>query len=308
MNHSGHRFLIAGAVTLLLGAAGRLKAADRRLPPAAARVIQANFPDAKITGIGKERERGAWYYEVNLKDDGRRFEVEVTKEGVIGEIEARIKISDIPAGLLNVIRRRVADGRVTRVEKHERRGIARNGKFVPLKEPRIMYEVKYRDRDGNRREVEVRSNRILELPETARSQLAARFPRARISEVEAEDDEGIMIYVVTLRDGQQTIEVDILGDGRILEIETAAQPGQIPPNVSKVLNSDRELRRTDGKRILRRETWAAVEDGEIVGRHDVTFIAIVTRGDRMREYRFDGRGKLLGEPEWEDAGDGDDDD
>ncbi|MBT4815429.1 MAG: hypothetical protein HON70_07005, partial [Lentisphaerae bacterium] len=121
-----------GCALLLFAVALPLAAADRRLPSAAAKVIEANFPDAKITGVGRERERGAYYYEVNLKQGSRRFEVEVTSEGVIGEIEAKVKITDVPAALLKVIRRRVGDGRIVRVEKHERRGIARGGRFVPL--------------------------------------------------------------------------------------------------------------------------------------------------------------------------------
>ena len=298
-------FLVAAPAALLPTPA---VAASRRLPPAAARVIKANFPNATITGIGKERERGAWYYEVNLREGGRKFEVEVTKEGVIGEIEAKVRLSDVPDELLSVIRKQVGGARISRVEKHERRGIARSGKFVPLKEPRIMYEVKYYTADGRRHERQFASNQILELPDEVRAQLKASFPHAKVREVEAEDDEGIMVFVVELVEGEKRIEINVLADGRIIERELETEIHQAPAAILKALKADKKLRRSDPKRIYKRETQAAVEDGKLVARHDVTYVVRVVRGNRMREYRFDGRGKQLNKPDWEPLGDEDDDD
>ena len=298
------------AASVLLGSSPAV-AADHTLPPAAAKVIKANFPNATITGIGRERERGARYYEVNLRESGRKYEVEITKEGVIGEIEAKVKLSDVPDELLGTIRKRVGAGRISRVEKHERRGIARAGKFVPLKEPRVMYEVKYYTVDGRRREVQVASDRILELPDEVRGRLKAAFPQARIREVEAEDDDGIMVFMVELVDGDERIEVNVLADGRIMERLLQTDIGQAPPAILKILKADKELRRSDAKRIYKRETRAVVEDGKIVPRRDTSYVVFVMREDRMREYLFDGDGKPLNEPQWEavdDEDDGDDED
>jgi len=290
-------------------------AAPPELPEGAARAIRANFPGLAVTGVGRERERGAWYYEVNLKGGGRHFGVEVTEEGVIGEIEGVVKFGDLPDELLQKARERVGSGHVTRVEKHERRGIARNGKLVPLSEPRISYDVKYVDASGQRREFQLASNQILELPDAVRKQIEGRFAGAKITEVEAEDDEGVIIHAVTLSQQGETFELDALADGRIIAMETAAQLSSVPKHSLALVQSDKGVRTTDVQRLYRRETWATVEKGRLVERRDVTYIIRVFRKDAEREYRFDSRGRLLNRPAWQDRADddesaegGDDDD
>jgi hypothetical protein len=161
--------VVGSVAVLFLATYLPAQAASFGLPEAAAKVIKANFPDATITSVGRERERGAWYYEVTLKEaGGRRFEVEVTEAGVLGEIEGVVRLNDLPDELVKVVRERVGGGRITRVEKHERRGIARNGQFVALPEPRLSYEIKYVDAAGARREFQVASNQVLELPDEVR--------------------------------------------------------------------------------------------------------------------------------------------
>ena len=299
---------VATCTFLLLAMALPSMAEEHRLPPAAAKVIKANFPDARITDIGRERERGAYYYEVDLKQGSRRFEVEVTKEGVIGEIEAKIKISDVPAELMKAIRKRVGDGRIVRVEKHERRGIARRGKFVPLKSPRIMYEVKYYTADGDRREVQVASDEFLELPRKVLAAIKREFPGAKVREVEAEDDEGVMLFVVELEHEEGDSEVIVDRKGRIVERETSLEMNDVPVPVRRSLREDPELRKTKNVEVVKREIFFVVEKERLVGRHDVLYIARAKRRDEEREYRFDGRGKLLETSDWESVDDDDDDD
>ncbi len=300
----GHmRRLGAGLAILLLAGLGRTAAhaAQWSLPEPAMRALKAHFPEATITGVGRERERGAWYYEVTLRaGGGRRFEVEVTEDGVIGEIEAVVKLGDLPEELVKTVRERVGNGRVTRVEKHERRGIARNGKFVPLETPRTSYEVTYVDAAGRRRQFQVMSNQILELPEEVRRQLAGRFPGARIAEAEAEDDEGIIIHAVTLKRNGEEFEVDLLPDGRILELETPVEPGAMPKAALAAVQADKEVRKSDAQKLYRREVFFTVEKGKLVERRDMTYVVRVFRKDAEREYRFDGRGKLLNRPAWEE--------
>lgn len=170
----------AAVLVLALAATPTTAAADRALPPRAAAVIAATFPDATVTGIGRERERGAWYYEVALRNGGRRMEVEITDEGVIGEIESKVASADMPAVVLQRILARIGAGRIARIEKHERYGIARSGRFVPLQTPTIMYEVKYLTARGERRELQVSSNEILELDERILHSIQAEYPGSTI--------------------------------------------------------------------------------------------------------------------------------
>lgn len=302
---------------------------------AAIDAIKANFPGMKVVDVDRETERGARYYEVNLTDGKRRFEVEVSPDGVIGEIEAVVSVHDLPPALFEKLRERVGRGRVVRVEKHERRGIARSGKFVPLDEPRISYEAKYVTARGDRREIQLDSNEILELPDKVLASLQATFPGTEIDEVEVEDDGGILLYVVELEaadddddgdddddrhgrrhddddddDGEMEgpLWVVLTRDGVIIEKETPVKARDYPKAIARAMKDDREIRRADKVRLTKRLTAGVVEKGRLVARRDMVYVLQIFRGGRTREYQFDGRGKLKRKSDWEDGWYDDDDD
>ena len=54
------------------------KKGKKSLPEAAREAIKKAFPKAKIRSVEREREHGVLYYEVNMKDKDKRFEVEVS--------------------------------------------------------------------------------------------------------------------------------------------------------------------------------------------------------------------------------------
>ena len=136
---------------LLTATQGTAEAKSKRnqLPQAVVRTIQERFPDAKVTGFGKEREQGVRYYEVNLCQGESKIEVEVAPDGNIGEIESKVSFNELSADDQTKIRKGTHGGRIIRVEKHQRIGRPGNGTFVPLKLPTTFYEVKYYQ--GNRK-------------------------------------------------------------------------------------------------------------------------------------------------------------
>jgi len=288
-------------------------ARTNRLPAKAAQAIKLNFPDAKITSIGRERERGAWYYDVNLADGKRKIEVEVTEDGVIGEIEGRVLFSDIPKSLQEKVRKRVGRGKLVRVEKHERRGVARSGKFVPISKPRISYEVKYYDVSGKRRELQLASSEVLEIPEEVLTMVGRNFPKARVREVEMEDDDGVQLFVLSLREGKTRFTVVSSREGFLVEREVRLEPKKLPGAARSFLGKSKDWQRASSSQVSGWDTYLAVEEGELVKHRDQTYIVILKRKKRVKEYRFDGRGRLTSESKWQDAdfdGDGhhDDDD
>jgi len=274
------------------------------LPKPAAEAIKAFFPKARITGVGRERERGAWYYEVTLKEDDRRFEAEVTSEGVIGEVESRVPFGSVPEPLQQTIRQRVGAGRLTAVEKHERHGIARSGRFVPLKTPRILYEVKFTTVAGERREFQVASNEVLELPEAVVKAVQTAFPGATIAEAEAEADDGILLFSVELKTTEGAAYAGLSRDGQILEQETPGRWQDAPAGIARAIEA--EARPGDTKLLLKRQTAAMVEDGKIVEHRETAYIVRLTRGDKMRELVFDDSGRLTNRSDWVAAGPEDD--
>jgi uncharacterized membrane protein YkoI len=299
--------LCAVVIVPLIVALPAVQAKSSELPEKAAQVIKANFPGARITGVGRERERGAWYYEVVLKDGESRFEVEVTEDGVIGEIEAKVLVDDLPPELQEKVRTQVGQGRLVRVEKHERRGVARSGKFVPLSRTRISYEIKYYNVAGERRELQLASSEVMELSAQVRLMVAQRFPEARIDEAEVEDDDGVLLHVLSLRQDKNRFTVVLSQDGEIVECEQVVEASALPQAARDALDGDRDWRLAKEPRVVALETYATVEDGKLVNRRDRTYLVSIRRDGKIKEYRFDGRGRLTQETDWESADDDDDD-
>jgi hypothetical protein len=141
---------LAGALTLVVLICGlpitdALDEEFDELTTAAAAAVKKSFPTATIMGVGQEREQGVLYYEVVLRDRGERVEVEVTPDGAIGEIESVVSIADVPQAAREQILRNVLGTDVTRVERHEVRGAAKGGTFVPVNPPAVFFEVEYQD-------------------------------------------------------------------------------------------------------------------------------------------------------------------
>jgi hypothetical protein len=120
------------------------------LPAPVAQTIKEKFPGATVVGFVMEREPGVRYYEVNLRRDEDRIEVEVAPDGSIGEIESRVALEGLSEAHQARLREAVGRGKIHRVEKHVRVGRGRNGTFAPLKSPVGFYEVKYYDGDRRR--------------------------------------------------------------------------------------------------------------------------------------------------------------
>jgi len=118
------------------------KDGGKQLPAAAARTLTEKFPGATILSVGREREEGVRYYEVNLRRGKDRIEVEIAPDGSIGEIESVVTLSGLPKAHQKRIREAVGKGKIRRVEKHVRVGRGKNGVFAPLKTPVGFYEVK----------------------------------------------------------------------------------------------------------------------------------------------------------------------
>ena len=127
------------------------------LPPEAAAAVQALFPDATLVAIGQEREYGVFYYEVALRTGEATIELEVTTDGVVGEVETEVALADVPPPAQAEIARLTGGGPVGHVERHEVRGVPRGSTFAPVDPPVVFYEVTY-ERDGIRREVSVASD------------------------------------------------------------------------------------------------------------------------------------------------------
>ncbi len=142
------RTLWATALTAICGclaAVGADEAAEKAplLTAAAQQAILKAFPAATIDEVDTESEDGVEYFEVELEQAGKKLDVEVSAEGVIGEVGSAVQMEELPEAVAKIVVDTTKGARITRVEKHEVRGVAKDGKFVPVTPPEVGFEVKY---------------------------------------------------------------------------------------------------------------------------------------------------------------------
>lgn len=257
-------FLLMG-VSALLAAAVHAKQSDRHrigraedydpaidpaeaLPEAAGEVIRRVFPEAAVAQVGREREHGVMLYEVTLREDGGEFELEVTADGVIGEIERVVELDDVPDEVAEGIRRAAKGGKIRHIERHERRGTFRSGRAVRLDEPTVTYEVtSYRG--GRRHYTVVTSDELAAgrgLPEAVRRTIEARFPGATVGKIERGHALGVALFEVELETEEGDVEAVISGEGVLVEVESEIDEKEAPAAVRRALKRLAGERRIEG--------------------------------------------------------------
>lgn len=93
--------LAAGAVSL--PGLGAEKRSGTELPPPVRAAMDHRFPDALLTAAERETENGNVVYDIELKHQGRKYEMDVKEDGTILEIEKEIKPADIPPAVSKVV-------------------------------------------------------------------------------------------------------------------------------------------------------------------------------------------------------------
>jgi len=146
--------IAAVTMGLVLGMLSSAHARARRLPPKAAKAVKKAFPNAKIVDTELENENGVKLYEVTVVDDDRRFEVTVSPQGTLVEIENDVPVKDLPGPVVKTVAKHAKGGRITEAEKVEARAVVKAGKLVKLDKPRTFYEIEVR-KGGKELEINV---------------------------------------------------------------------------------------------------------------------------------------------------------
>ena len=157
MTKTGKIVVLAGMAMLVLAtwqiaaakSAKRNKAGKQTLPPAAATAIKRAFPKATIDQVERETVR-AVLYEVELKQNRKEIEVQVTPDGRIVEVGKAVAKKDLPKAVAKTLARLAGDARIREIEREETRAVL---KLVKLKKPLVVYEAEF---VRNGKEIEVR--------------------------------------------------------------------------------------------------------------------------------------------------------
>ncbi len=323
---NGRRVLasIAGTMLLVIGIGVGARASE--LPDKAQAALEKAFPGVQVRDVEREKEFGARYYGAEITVNGRRLEVEVSPDGVIGEVESVVDGKDVPAAIQEAIARQLKDKTIVKVERHERRASAKSGSWVPLSSPVIFYDVKYKD--GSRRKSLIldesgKSARNLDhdedndrddgedddeeavavesLPSAVTNAIQSQFSGSRLTsaKLETEDDDeeeaASALYEVKFEHQNRQLEAKVDEKGAVSEIKEHLEPGKLPTAISDSL-----------KKTYPRAKVTEVEK-VLAGDKPIYEVELDADGETI-EVVLDADGKVLRHKVDVDEDDGDDDD
>lgn len=114
------------------------------LPATVTKALEARFPGQVPLSAEKETEAGALVYEVKVRHDGKAYEATVSPEGTIQRIhtikkEDRIPVSELPALVVESLKRRFPDGVLLSAEKE--RSLIRSYFEVKVRSNGFVFDV-----------------------------------------------------------------------------------------------------------------------------------------------------------------------
>ena len=109
-----------------------------KLPPAVAKAVMDNCPNAEIDKLSVEKEAGVTLYDIEFK--AGRGEIEIAEDGSVIDIATVVKTRELPAAALAAIQNGAAGATIKLIEKSEVRAEVRNGRVVKLASPRYIFE------------------------------------------------------------------------------------------------------------------------------------------------------------------------
>lgn len=284
------------ALVLLLTASSALAAV--RVPASVEQAVRREFPDAQVRSVEREREGGVLIYEVNLIENGKRIEVEFAPDGTIGEIESVVDEDDVPPHTLAALKHRVGNGRITSIERHERRGEPRGGRFVPLEQPKVIYEAKY-VQGSSRRAVGVRYEDNVKLPDAAAAAIAGNYGERAMQAAYARQRDGLPLFLVTVKNKDGVKEVLIDAAGQVVEVTQAVDTKDVPDLVRRTMigRTPRGTRLSGVKRV---ERHATIADGKVAPAAESRQVYEVTlvRGEHQSRISVAGNGALVEQTQW----------
>lgn len=145
--------VVIGAVVCAVAYAGKCKKKKPKLPAAAKAAVKALYPKGEIEEVEVEKE-GIKLYEVELEQNGKEYEVAVTADGNVVEVETEIGLASLPPRVRAAITEAAEGGKVGEVTKEVTYAVV---KLVVLDKPVTSYEAEV-VKDGSECEIEVAAN------------------------------------------------------------------------------------------------------------------------------------------------------
>jgi uncharacterized membrane protein YkoI len=101
-----NRLLVGMVALLVLGVTVRAdeeKISPDKLPAKVMAAVKERFPGAEFTSITKETMDKNVVYDIELKHQGRKYEMDIKEDGTVLEVEKEIALKDVPAAVAKAI-------------------------------------------------------------------------------------------------------------------------------------------------------------------------------------------------------------
>jgi len=263
-----------------------------KLPKAVTVAVKAKFPDAELKSAEKEEEDGKTIFEVSLKSKGHDYDVSLTPEGQIIEIEKTIAAKDLPAAVVKGLDQKYPKATIKLAEEISKDNktnyeviieTADKKKLEVVLDPTgkiLKEEDKSKDEDAAEGEDEIPLDK---LPKVVVDAVKARFPGAELQSAAKEDEDGTQVYEVVIKHQGHTIEVILSLTGKIIASEKAIAAKDLPAKVSKALTE--------------KYPKATIKKTEELTKDDKTSYEVIleTADKKTLEVVFDSEGKVLEE-------------
>ncbi len=292
--------LALAAVLTTTAVAAEEKIQPDQLPKAVAGSIKARFLGAELTSASKETENGKAVYDIELNQNGRKFESDITEDGTILEIEKQVIAKDWPTALNAAIKVKYPQASVKEVmevnivhgkeEKPDHLEVTMEGPdhkslevLASLDGKTITEEPRESEEATIAAETDVKID-IDKLPKQISAALKTKFPKAELVSAEKGDEDGKPVFEVVVKDQQQNLEVTLSPEGQIFAVEKTITADKLPKTVAAALHT----KLPSAKIITAEEVW---KDDKLSA-YELT---VETAEKKSYEYEIDATGKILEE-------------
>lgn len=142
--------LTAGAMVGLLAVIGLARAEDvplDKVPANIMKVVKKRHPAAELTKVTKEVENNVVLFDVELKEKGRKYEMDIREDGTVIDVEKEIDLKDLPAIVAKAVEDKYPKSTIVEIMEIS--------KVNGAEETRDHYEVVLTTADKKKVEVEV---------------------------------------------------------------------------------------------------------------------------------------------------------
>ena len=268
-----------------------VKIKPSELPKAVSKALEVRFPGLEITSAAKETENGQIVYDIELTHTGRKFESDIKEDGTILEVEKELAEKSWPKPLASSVAAKYPKGKITIVMEVN---LVRETKELPdhlevtvqtadKQEKELLFKL-----DGKAEFVEAATAaaeepdkiEISQLPKPVSDAVKKKYPKAEIKSAEKGNEDGKTVYEVSIKDGNDNMDVTLNPEGKILLVEKEVAAKDLPPAVLAAAKA----KHPGGNVKLCEELW---KDDKLSG-YEVT---IETSDKKTAEVEFDAAGK-----------------